>query len=289
MQRASDGAELRAIVRSLRAHGAGRVAFVPTMGALHDGHLALVKTAREHADAVVVSIFVNPLQFGAGEDFSRYPRQIERDAALLESIGADLLFLPNVASLFPHGQEAQSRVEVPVLSDILCGASRPGHFVGVTTIVSKLFNLVQADLAVFGEKDFQQLAIIRRMVADLNFPLEIIGQPTTRETDGLAMSSRNAYLSDDERQRAPALYATLRLMAEQLRQRHHMGRSDIERLEAEGRAALLVSGFMPDYVAIRRADDLSEPDEGVGDENLVILAAARLGQTRLIDNIRVST
>ena len=281
MQRASDAAELRAIVRNLRADGAERVAFVPTMGALHDGHLALVKTAREHADAVVVSIFVNPLQFGAGEDFSRYPRQIERDAALLESVGADLLFLPSVDSLFPHGQAAQSRVEVPGLSDILCGASRPGHFVGVTTIVAKLFNLVQADLAVFGEKDFQQLAIIRRMVADLNFPLEIIGQPTMREADGLAMSSRNAYLSDDESQRSPVLYETLRLMAEQLRS----GRSDIERLQAEGRAALLVSGFVPDYVAIRRVEDLAEPSSV--DDALVVLVAARLGQTRLIDNIRV--
>lgn len=281
MQRASDAAELRAIVHSLRTHGAGRVAFVPTMGALHDGHLALVKTAREHADAVVVSIFVNPLQFGVGEDFNRYPRQIERDAALLESVGADLLFLPSVDSLFPHGQAAQSRVEVPGLSDILCGASRPGHFVGVSTIVSKLFNLVQADLAVFGEKDFQQLAIIRRMVADLNFPLEIIGQPTTREADGLAMSSRNAYLSDDERKRAPVLYSTLKLMAEQL----HLGRVDFAQLEAEGRAALLLSGFVPDYVAIRRVEDLAEP--GLAEDALVVLVAARLGQTRLIDNIRV--
>jgi len=281
MQRASDAAELRAIVRNLRADGAGRVAFVPTMGALHDGHLALVKTAREHADAVVVSIFVNPLQFGAGEDFSRYPRQIERDAALLESVGADLLFLPSVTSLFPHGQAAQSRVEVSGLSDILCGASRPGHFVGVTTIVAKLFNLVQPDVAVFGEKDFQQLTIIRRMVADLNFPLEIIAQPTAREADGLAKSSRNAYLSDDERQRAPALYETLKLMAEQL----HSGRSDIERLQAEGRAALLVSGFVPDYVAIRRVEDLAEPCSV--EDALVVLVAARLGQTRLIDNIRV--
>ena len=281
MQIVQDITELRAALPGLRKGGAGRVAFVPTMGALHEGHLALVKTARQHADAVVVSIFVNPLQFGAGEDFSRYPRNTERDAALLQSVGADLLFLPSVTSLFPHGQEVQTRVEVSGLSDILCGASRPGHFVGVTTIVSKLFNLVQADLAIFGEKDFQQLAIIRRMVADLNFSLEIIGQPTTREADGLAMSSRNAYLSDAERQRAPALYETLRLMAEQLRS----GRSDIERLQAEGRAALLVSGFVPDYVAIRRVEDLAEPSSL--EDALVVLVAARLGQTRLIDNIRV--
>jgi pantoate--beta-alanine ligase len=281
MQRASDAAELRAIVRNLRADRAGRVAFVPTMGALHDGHLALVKTAREHADVVVVSIFVNPLQFGAGEDFSRYPRQIERDAALLESVGADLLFLPGVDSLFPHGQAAQSRVEVPGLSDILCGASRPGHFVGVTTIVAKLFNLVQPDVAVFGEKDFQQLAIIRRMVADLNFPLEIIGHPTTREADGLAMSSRNAYLSDDERQRAPALYVMLQNIAERIRS----GQRDFELLQSEASLALQSAGFVPDYVAIRRAEDLAEPSSV--ENALVVLVAARLGQTRLIDNIRV--
>lgn len=282
MQRASDTAELRASVRSLRTHGAGRVAFVPTMGALHDGHLALVKTAREQADAVVVSIFVNPLQFGAGEDFSRYPRQIERDAALLESVGADLLFLPSVASLFPHGQEAQTRVEVPGLSDILCGASRPGHFVGVTTIVAKLFNLVQPDVAVFGEKDFQQLTIIRRMVADLNFPLEIIGQPTMREADGLAMSSRNAYLSAHERSRAPALYATLQNIAGRM----HAGERDFALLQAEGAAHLKAAGFVPDYFAIRRAEDLAQA--GKEDRTLVVLAAARLGQTRLIDNIQVA-
>ena len=281
MQLVHDIARLRAALRELRSGGAGRVAFVPTMGALHDGHLALVKAARQHADAVVVSIFVNPLQFGAGEDFSRYPRNTERDAALLESVGADLLFLPTEAMLFPNGQAAQTRVEVPELSDVLCGAVRPGHFVGVTTIVAKLFNLVQPDVAVLGEKDFQQLTIIRRMVADLNFNLEIIAQPTEREADGLAMSSRNAYLSAEERARAPLLYTTLKLMAEQL----HQGRTDFERLEAEGRASLLASGFVPDYVSIRRVEDLAAPSSAT--EPLVVLIAARLGQTRLIDNIRV--
>lgn len=281
MQQLHDISALRQAVRALRVNGAGQIAFVPTMGALHAGHLALVKRARQHADAVVVSIFVNPLQFGAGEDLARYPRQEARDAELLEAAGADLLYLPTPESLFPHGQEAQTRVEVPGLSGVLCGAVRPGHFAGVTTIVSKLFNLVQPDVAVFGEKDFQQLTIIRRMVADLNFPIEIIGQPTEREADGLAMSSRNAFLSEDERARAPMLYETLKLMAEQLR----LGRSDVERLEAEGRASLLVSGLVPDYVAIRRVEDLAEPSSP--EDALVVLVAARLGQTRLIDNIRV--
>ncbi len=272
---------LRRSVRELRLGGAGRIAFVPTMGALHAGHLALVKAARQQADAVVVSIFVNPLQFGAGEDFSRYPRDTARDAALLESVGADVLFLPTEAMLFPQGQAAQTRVEVPGLSDVLCGAVRPGHFAGVTTIVSKLFNLVQPDVAVFGEKDFQQLTIIRRMTADLNFNIEIVGQATEREADGLAMSSRNAYLSADERARAAVLYATLKFMAEQLNQ----GCTDFERLEAEGHASLLAAGFVPDYVSIRRVDDLAVPASA--DDALVVLMAARLGATRLIDNIRV--
>ncbi len=281
MQLVHEIAPLRAALRKLRSRGAGRMAFVPTMGALHAGHLALLKTARQHADAVVVSIFVNPLQFGAGEDFSRYPRDTARDAALLQSVGADLLFLPSEAMLFPNGQAAQTRVAVPELSDLLCGAVRPGHFVGVTTIVAKLFNLLQPDVAVFGEKDFQQLTIIRRMVADLNFNLEVVGQPTEREADGLAMSSRNAYLSAEERARAPLLYSTLKLMAEQI----HLGRTDFERLEAEGRASLLASGLVPDYVAIRRVEDLGTPVSPL--DALVILVAARMGQTRLIDNIRV--
>jgi len=272
---------LRHRVRELRLSGAGRIAFVPTMGALHAGHLALVKAARQQADAVVVSIFVNPLQFGAGEDFSRYPRDAARDGALLESMGADVLFLPTEAMLFPHGQAAQTRVEVPGLSDVLCGAVRPGHFVGVTTIVSKLFNLVQPDVAVFGEKDFQQLTIIRRMTADLNFGIEIVGQPTEREADGLAMSSRNAYLSADERARAPVLFHTLQHMAEQL----HSGCTDFARLEAEACVVLLAAGFVPDYVSIRRVDDLAVPASA--DDALVVLMAARLGATRLIDNIRV--
>ncbi|MEW6764589.1 MAG: pantoate--beta-alanine ligase [Pseudomonadota bacterium] len=272
--------DLRAAVRALKAQGK-RIAFVPTMGNLHAGHLALVNRARQAADAVVVSIFVNPLQFGAGEDFDSYPRTEERDAILLGESGADLLFLPTVATLYPHGKEACTRVEVPGLSDILCGTARPGHFVGVATIVAKLFNLVQPDVAVFGEKDFQQLAILRRMVADLDMPIEMIGQPTEREADGLAMSSRNAYLNADERARAPLIHATLSDLAEQVR----AGRQDFETLEAEGRAALEVANFRVDYVAIRRVDDLAAPASP--DDKLVILVAARLGRTRLIDNLRV--
>ncbi|MEW5837928.1 MAG: pantoate--beta-alanine ligase [Pseudomonadota bacterium] len=286
MQQVHDIAPLRAAVRELRGRGAGRIAFVPTMGALHEGHLALVSTARHHADAVVASIFVNPLQFGAGEDFSRYPRHAERDAALLQAVGCDLLFMPQPHVIYPQGQQGQTRVEVPGLSDVLCGASRSGHFVGVATVVAKLFNLVQPDVAVFGEKDFQQLAIIRRMAADLNFPVEIIGQPTQREADGLALSSRNAYLSAEERARASAMFAMLNALAARIR----AGDADFSRLEAEGRAMLQESGFAPDYVAVRRVDDLREVaagSESLASEPLVILAAARLGATRLIDNLRV--
>ncbi|MEW6444935.1 MAG: pantoate--beta-alanine ligase [Pseudomonadota bacterium] len=272
--------DLRAAVRALKAQGK-RVAFVPTMGNLHAGHLALVRRASQVADAVVVSIFVNPLQFGPHEDFERYPRTEQRDVVMLTEAGAQLLFLPTVDALYPHGKDSCTRVEVPGLSDILCGAARPGHFVGVTTVVAKLFNLVQPDSAVFGEKDFQQLAILRRMVADLDMPIEMIGQPTEREADGLAMSSRNAYLNADERARAPLIHATLSDLAEQVR----TGRQDFETLEAEGRAALEVANFRVDYVAIRRVDDLAAPASP--DDKLVILVAARLGRTRLIDNLRV--
>ena len=272
--------DLRAAVSALKAQGK-RIAFVPTMGNLHAGHLALVERARQVADAVVVSIFVNPLQFGAGEDFDSYPRTEARDAALLADVGADLLFLPTIDTLYPRGKDNCARVEVPALGDILCGAARPGHFVAVTTIVAKLFNLVQPDVAVFGEKDFQQLTILRRMVADLDMPIDMIGYPTRREDDGLAMSSRNGYLNADERARAPMIYAMLKSLAGQI----HAGRDDFGLLEDEGRAVLDAAGFRTDYVAIRRTEDLAPP-QSKGDE-LVILAAARLGRTRLIDNLRV--
>ncbi|MFZ5466226.1 MAG: pantoate--beta-alanine ligase [Pseudomonadota bacterium] len=272
--------DLRAAVRALRAKGK-RIAFVPTMGNLHAGHLALVERAQQAADAVVVSIFVNPLQFGAGEDFDSYPRTEERDAALLAEAGARLLFLPAVDTLYPHGQAGCTRVMVPELSDILCGASRPGHFAGVTTVVTKLFNIVMPDVAVFGEKDYQQLAILRRMARDLDMPIELIGLPTVREADGLAISSRNGYLSTEERAIAPGLYRTLCAAREAL----HAGQAPAM-VEAEAIERLHALGFVPDYVSVRRAEDLSHAVVGEAG-SLRILAAARLGRTRLIDNLPV--
>ncbi len=257
-----------------------RVAFVPTMGNLHAGHLALVREALRLADRVVVSIFVNPLQFGPTEDFGAYPRTLEQDRALLEAAGTHLLFAPPVAAVYPRGQAGQTRVEVPGISDILCGASRPGHFVGVATVVCKLFNMVQPDLAVFGEKDFQQLLVIRLMTQDLSLPVTIQGLATVREPDGLAMSSRNGYLTREERARAPALYQTLLRAGERLRA--GVAIAEVERLAAEEIAA---ADFGPDYCSVRRAGDLAPA--GSEDRELVVLAAARLGRARLIDNLCV--
>ena len=257
-----------------------RVAFVPTMGTLHAGHLALVREALRLADRVVVSIFVNPLQFGPTEDFGAYPRTLEQDCALLEAAGTHLLFAPPVAAVYPRGQAGQTRVEVPGISDILCGASRPGHFVGVATVVCKLFNMVQPDLAVFGEKDFQQLLVIRLMTQDLSLPVAIQGLATVREPDGLAMSSRNGYLTREERARAPALYQTLLRAGERLRA--GVAIAEVERLAAEEISA---AGFGPDYCSVRRAGDLALA--GSEDRELVVLAAARLGRARLIDNLGV--
>ena len=260
----------------------GNVAFVPTMGNLHAGHLSLVKEARKIADRVVTSIFVNPLQFGAGEDFESYPRTFERDSEMLIEEGTDLLFAPPVELMYPKPQADQTRVEVPGLSELLCGAHRPGHFVGVATVVCKLFNMVQPDIAVFGNKDYQQLMVIRRMVEDLAMPVTIVGVETMRESDGLAMSSRNGYLSAEERALAPLLYRTLSDLAARLRD----GEDDFHRLEEEAAAALDGGGFRTDYVAIRRSADLLDPV--AAESELVILAAANLGKARLIDNIEVS-
>ena len=257
-----------------------RVAFVPTMGNLHAGHLALVREALRLADRVVVSIFVNPLQFGPTEDFGAYPRTLEQDSALLEAAGTHLLFAPPVAAVYPRGQAGQTRVEVPGISDILCGASRPGHFVGVATVVCKLFNMVQPDLAIFGEKDFQQLLVIRLMTQDLSLPVTIQGLATVREPDGLAMSSRNGYLTREERARAPALYQILLRAGERLRA--GVAIAEVERLAAEEIAA---ADFGPDYCSVRRAGDLAPA--GSEDRELVVLAAARLGRARLIDNLCV--
>lgn len=258
-----------------------RVALVPTMGNLHAGHLALVREARRWAERTVVSIFVNPLQFGPSEDFAAYPRTLARDRDLLAAAGTDLLFAPPVDAVYPRGQAEQTRVEVPGLSDILCGETRPGHFAGVATVVCKLFNMVQPDLAVFGEKDFQQLLVIRRMVEDLCLPVEVQGLATVREADGLAMSSRNAYLTADERRRAPAVCRTLRLAGEGLQ-----AGLDREEVERRGIEDLTAAGLRPDYFSVRRAQDLAAPT--AEDLDLVVLAAAYLGRARLIDNLRVS-
>ncbi len=260
-----------------------RVALVPTMGNLHKGHATLVAEARKHAQRVVVSIFVNPLQFGPSEDFKTYPRTPAEDRALLEEYQADLLFAPEVSDMYPQTTRRHTIVEVPELSNILCGAVRPGHFVGVATVVAKLFNVVQPDVALFGEKDYQQLAIIKRMAIDLCMPLQVIGVPTVRETDGLAMSSRNRYLNAEQRRLAPHIYAALSVVEKHLLH----GRRDYTALERSADVQLRQAGFVPDYVSIRDADTLQLPTEQ--SRRLVVLTAARLGRARLIDNVQVDT
>ncbi|MEZ5541733.1 MAG: pantoate--beta-alanine ligase [Pseudomonadota bacterium] len=274
-------APLRALTGSWRAAGE-RIAFVPTMGNLHAGHLALVARARAGADRVVVSVFVNPMQFGPQEDLASYPVTLAADEAALRQAGADLLFLPAVADIYPDGIERSSRVVVPGLNAILEGAHRPTHFDGVSTVVTKLFNLVQPDSAVFGEKDYQQLLLIRRMVADLCLPIRIDSLPTVREPDGLAMSSRNSYLDRVERGLAPQLYQTLLDVQSVVT----AGERDFAGLERAAAGQLREAGFSPDYVSIRRAADLAEP--GQADRVLIVLAAAALGRARLIDNLRIT-
>jgi pantoate--beta-alanine ligase len=272
-------------VRSTVAHWKQqreRVAFVPTMGNLHDGHLKLVQVARQRADRVLVSVFVNPMQFGQNEDIEAYPRTLEQDSANLAEHETDVLFVPDVHEIYPQSTQGTTRVEVPGLSDILCGASRPGHFVGVTTVVAKLFNIVQPDLAVFGEKDFQQLRIIQQMVADLDMPIEVIGVPTVREDSGLAMSSRNNYLSAQEREQAAQIYKTLQKVEQMLLKEH----PDLKNIEENAVKILENAGLRPDYVSIRRKSDLREPV--ATDHELVVLAAAWLGRARLIDNLSVN-
>ena len=270
--------ELRAAVARARGEGK-RIAFVPTMGNLHEGHVALVEKAGQRADFVVASIFVNPLQFGPNEDLAKYPRTLVADQEKLVAAGCQLLFHPDVEEMYPHGQEGQTRVSVPGVSEGLCGGSRPGHFEGVATVVTKLFNMVQPDLAVFGEKDFQQLAVIRTLVRDLNMPVQIIGEPTVRAEDGLALSSRNGYLSAEQRAAAPALYRTLQQLASAIRD----GNRDFAQLIETGQASLVSAGFRPDYLEIREASSL-RPAEA-NDTQLVILGAAFMGTTRLIDNL----
>ncbi len=271
---------VRERVRAWQREGL-RVAFVPTMGNLHAGHVSLIEAARAHGDRFVASIFVNPMQFGPNEDFAHYPRTPSQDERMLAAAGCSLMFMPDVTEIYPNGSERATRVEVPGLSRILCGEFRPGHFEGVTTIVATLFNIVQPDVAVFGEKDFQQLTVIRRMVADLCIPVQIIGAPTVRDADGLAMSSRNQYLSPEERSRAPRIHAILTATAQRLQ----TGDTEFAALERAGLQQLEAAGFKPDYFAVRQASDLSAPR--ADSVHLVVLTAARLGKARLIDNVQV--
>lgn len=273
--------ELRTILRGYRREGK-TIGLVPTMGNLHEGHISLVRKASEAADVVVTSIFVNPMQFGASEDLDTYPRTLEEDQRRLEAAGNTLVFAPGVEEIYPNGLVQQTKVIVPEVSDGHCGASRPGHFEGVATVVTMLFNMVQPDIAVFGEKDFQQLAVIRKLAHDLMIPVEVIGAPTIREDDGLAKSSRNGYLTDDERAIAPAVYQTLQESARKLSE----GRTDFSALEQEANDALAAAGLRPDYFNIVNSVTLKPamPE----DTELTILVAAFLGTTRLIDNLSVT-
>ena len=280
MQIVHDPAELRAIIAAWQRDG-DRVGFVPTMGNLHRGHLSLMRQCRGLADRVVASVFVNPLQFAPGEDYGSYPRTLDADTVALESVDADLLFVPTAEVIYPGDEQGRTRIHVPALESILCGVSRPRFFSGVATVVNLLFNLVRPELAVFGEKDYQQLLVIRRMVTDLHLPVEIIGGAIVREPDGLAMSSRNAYLDAAERQCAPMLYQTLRNVGGALAQ----GTNEFATIEAMGGAALNEVGLRTDYFSIRRASDLLPPQPG--ERHLRILAAAQLGKARLIDNIGI--
>jgi pantoate--beta-alanine ligase len=273
-------AAVREHVRRWRSEGR-RVAFVPTMGNLHPGHVSLIEAAARHGDRFIASIFVNPMQFGPNEDFAHYPRTPTQDERMLAEAGCNLMFMPDVKEIYPNGSERATRVDVPGLSRILDGEFRPGHFEGVSTIVASLFHIVEPDVAVFGEKDFQQLTIIRRMVADLCMPVEIVGAPTVRDADGLAMSSRNQYLTSTERPVAPRIYETLQAAAQRL----SSGDVEFASIERFGVEALTKVGMKPDYFAVRRAEDLAAPASDT--KHLVVLTAARLGKARLIDNIQV--
>ena len=275
-------AAVRERVQAWRRAGL-RVAFVPTMGNLHPGHVSLIEAARRHGERFIASIFVNPMQFGPNEDFAHYPRTPREDERMLAGAGCSVMFMPDVAEIYPNGSERATRVEVPGLSRILDGEFRPGHFEGVSTIVATLFHIVEPDVAVFGEKDFQQLTVIRRMVADLCMPVKIIGAPTVRDRDGLAMSSRNQYLSTEERALAPSIYRALEAAAQRLR----AGDVDFASIERGGFQALEHAGFRPDYFSVRNASDLSPATPAA--RELVILTAARIGKARLIDNVQVTT
>ena len=281
MRTYNTNAQLQSALNTFRAQGL-TIAFVPTMGNLHEGHLDLVRKARQAHDVVVVSIFVNPMQFGPNEDLDAYPRTLAADKEKLFGEGVQVLYAPDAEEIYPGGMQAQTQVHVPDLGDTLCGSSRPGHFDGVTTVVSKLFNIVQPDAAFFGEKDFQQLSIVRKMVTDLCIPIDIIGVATTRDEDGLAKSSRNGYLSLEQRRIAPIIHQTLNSCREAVA----CGFDNFLQLESHARMKLLQAGFDPEYFAIRDARTLLAVTEDT--EEIAIMAAARLGSTRLIDNVRLS-
>ncbi len=272
---------LRTEIRTRRQRGE-TIGFVPTMGNLHEGHLQLVRQAKTQCDVVVVSIFVNPLQFGLNEDWEKYPRTFQDDAKKLEAEGCDFLFHPDENEIYPNGMADQTRVVVPTMTDILCGASRPGHFEGVTTVVSKLLHIVQPDTAIFGIKDYQQLAVIRRMVEDLCIPVDIIGAPIARDIDGLALSSRNGYLGEDERPRVKVLYEALCWCRDQI----ESGERDFSGLEIQAGNTLEKSGFRTDYVSIRNSKTL-EP-AAHDDSQLTVLGAMFTKGARLIDNISLA-
>lgn len=261
------------------------VAFVPTMGNLHQGHLQLVEIAKRRADFVIVSIFVNPTQFGKNEDLDNYPSTPSEDARALAEAGADLLFLPNLETMYPGNLDKQTVVYVPDIGDLYCGKDRPEHFYGVTTVVSRLFNMVQPDLAIFGKKDYQQLAIIRAMVRDLAYPIEVVGVDTVRSDQGLALSSRNGYLTAAQLKKAPTLYKTLNSVAEALKSKA-ITKSVVKAIEDQAKQELKEAGFEPHYLSVCRQDNLLPAKKG--DKELVILTAATLGKARLIDNLEVT-
>ena len=281
MKTVIDLSSLRLEVADWKRQGK-RIAFVPTMGNLHDGHLSLLEWARQISDKTILSIFVNPIQFGKGEDYEKYPSTLDADRQKLETNDLDLLFTPNLKELYPGGMDVDTRVNVPGLSTILCGKFRPDHFSGVATVVTKLLINVSADFALFGEKDYQQLLVIRRLTSDLCIPSSIIGMPVIRETDGLAMSSRNAYLTAEQRQIAPVIYRSLQNAADMLQG----SRENIATVEKEGMQKLESAGLRPEYFSVRRSSDLAEPD--TQDKELSVLVAAWLGMARLIDNIKIT-
>lgn len=273
-------AELRTALKIERLKDKS-IAFVPTMGNLHDGHMSLIRKAKEEGDIIVSSIFVNPMQFSDQSDLERYPKTLEDDKRVLEANGCDFLFAPDALEMYPDGKRSQTQIEVVGLSDILCGASRPGHFVGVSTVVTKLFNIVQPDCAIFGNKDFQQLKVIEDMVRDLSSNVRIIGVDTARNDDGLAMSSRNGYLTEEERRIAPTIYQTLLWAKDALIE----NRASHEDICEQAQQKLEAAGFRRDYFEIRAQDNLQAPAEE--EKRLVILTAAYLGNARLIDNLRI--